>query len=558
MTLGAVEANIEAPFQATVRVTLWCLVVAQPLLYLLSRRLPSVAYLVHTTLNAATIYLVILTASIPLAEVMPTAMVYQAVSLFVALLLLRPGVYVAVSLVVTAVNIGLALLALQGAHSAYHADTMVGMILVTILFWLLTVATSMLIAHHINELGRAKESLQRTNVALEGEVQRRARIIEQQQRQLFAASKMESLGTLAGGIAHDFNNLLTGIRGNAELLGVNLDVSHLDRPHLDAIIRCADSGAGLTRQLLGFARRGQVEIVPTDANELVERCVAVLRRTRKDVTFESEYAGELPAIEVDRDQMEQVLLNLLTNATQAVQVGGHITVRTSATAVASDEATRRELEPGRYIEIAVVDDGVGMDEPTRQRVFEPFFTTKPMGRGTGLGLASAFGIVRLHGGTIEVSSTPDVGSTFTVLLRASDATIRPRVTQAEEEPSTGVETILVVDDEDDVRLVASRMLARLGYHVIEVSDGPSALQHLGNGEAIDLVLLDLVMPGMGGETVFEQLRQHHPELPVLLVSGYSADDMAAELMDRPLVGFVQKPFRLAALGDQVRVLLDSR
>ncbi len=556
--LNSVDDHFADPWRGPARVLLWSLVTAQPLLVLLSRRAANAAYLTHIVLCSGAVYFLAATASLDAMEVLPSAMLHITVLLLVAMLLLRPGVYLGYSVVITGVNVAMTLLAMRAAATPQDAAILRSVVLISVLLWPLTVSTSLLIAHHIGELRRAKAHLQRANAALEAEVQRRARIIEEQQRKLFTASKMESLGTLAGGIAHDFNNLLTGIRGNAELLSIDVGRDHAVRTHVDSIIQSADSGAALTRQLLGFARQGRVEILPTDPNDLAGRCVAVLRRTCKDVVFDTDLAPSLPPVEVDRDQMQQVLFNLLTNASQAVENGGHVVVRTSRVDVGTDRAGDLGIDPGPYVAIVVEDDGVGMDEATRQRVFEPFFTTKPMGRGTGLGLASAFGIVQLHRGHIEVTSAPGEGSTFTVLLRASDAVIDPDTASADDDLVTGGEVVLLVDDEDDVRLVASRMLEQLGYEVVAVRDGASAIEHLDGegGEDVDLVVLDLVMPEMGGEAVFGQIRSRRPDLPVLLVSGYSADQRAAELLEQPGVGFIQKPFRLATLADQVRSLLD--
>lgn len=375
--------------------------------------------------------------------------------------------------------------------------------------------------------------------------------------QLHQSQKLESLGTLAGGIAHDFNNLLMGIQGRASLMEMNASASDPDMEHLKGIQSYVKSASELTKQLLGFARGGKYEVRPTNINDLIRKSARLFGRTKKEITIHSRFGDDIWTIEVDRGQIEQVLMNLFVNAWQAMPGGGG-TLYLDTENVILDETDVHafNLAPGRFVRISVTDTGVGMDEDTMSRIFDPFFTTKEKERGTGLGLASAYGIIKNHGGIIDVSSKKGVGTSFNIYLPASDASVvqGPVVSGT---LLTGEETILLVDDETMIIDVAQELLAGMGYRVLIAEDGAEALEiYKQNRDRIDLVVIDMVMPGMTGGETFDRLKKIDPRVKTILSSGYSIDGEATEILNRGCLGFIQKPFSMNALSRKLREVLD--
>jgi len=380
--------------------------------------------------------------------------------------------------------------------------------------------------------------------------------IERMQEQLLQAQKLESLGTLAGGIAHDFNNLLMGIQGYASLMLLETKESHPHHEKLKAIESQVRSGSDLTRQLLGFARGGRYEVKPTDLNDLLRKTVLLFGRTRKEIRIHEKYAETLWAVEADRGQMEQVFLNLFVNAWQAMPGGGELRVETAGVILDDEDVRVHLVAPGRFVKALIADTGVGMDERTLQRIFDPFFTTREMGRGTGLGLASAYGIVKGHGGFIRVSSEPGRGTAFGIFLPASDRVLEEEAQPFDDAIKTGCETVLVVDDEIVIRDVTKEMLEDLGYRVLTARSGEEAISLFRSRVGgIDLVILDMIMPGTGGGEVYDALRAMDPDVRVILSSGYSIDGKAREIMERGIREFLQKPFRMEDLSRKVRSVL---
>lgn len=373
--------------------------------------------------------------------------------------------------------------------------------------------------------------------------------------QLLQASKMEALGTLAGGIAHNFNNILMGIQGNTSLIQLDIDRDHPYYEKLNNITKLVKDGSGLAKQLLGTARGGKYEAKTTNINQLLEQSVDLFGRTRKEVSIHKELQKDLWPVEVDSDQIDQVLLNLYVNAWHAMSGGGDISVQTQNVLLSADYTKSYGINPGRFVKISVTDTGMGMDESTVKRIFDPFFTTKDMASGTGLGLASAYGVIKNHNGMITVYSEKGQGTTFNIYLPASGKKISEEAsTQDEILPGTG--TILFVDDEEGIRQIGEDILKRLGYQVITAKSGESAIEIFQNDkEKIDLVILDMIMPDMGGGETFDHLKEIDPLVKVLLSSGYTINGQAKTILDRGCKGFIQKPFSLGDLSKRVKQIM---
>jgi PAS domain S-box-containing protein len=374
--------------------------------------------------------------------------------------------------------------------------------------------------------------------------------------QLRHSQKMEAIGTLAGGIAHDFNNLLMAIQGRTSLVLSDTDPSHPHYGFLKGIEDVVKNATDLTKQLLGFARGGKYEVLPTDMNDLVGKTLGIFSHTRRDVEIDRQFERQLWAVEVDQGQLSQVMLNLFVNAGQAMPEGGRLTIATDNLKLDPEFAESFDAHPGRFVKIDVTDNGIGMDPATRQRIFDPFFTTKKKERGTGLGLASAYGIMRNHGGFIDVTSEKGHGTTFSLYLPATDKKVSVKE-QALDKFVNGSETILLVDDEEEIIHVGRRMLKKLGYQVVTAGSGQEALDIYRNKQdQIDLVVLDMIMAGMGGRETFEKLKSMDSEIKVLLASGYSISGQAADIMAQGCNGFIQKPFTLADLSLKIREVFD--
>jgi len=378
------------------------------------------------------------------------------------------------------------------------------------------------------------------------------------ENQLRQAQKMEAIGTLAGGIAHDFNNLLMGIQGNVSLSLLEVDPSTGCNQNLKKIEQLVQNGVDLTKQLLGFARGGKYEVRLTDINKLLKEQNFMFGRTNKEVIFAGDHASNLWNVEVDQGQIEQVIMNLYLNALQAMPDGGALSVQTENRTIDQDQYRPYHVKAGRYIKITIADSGIGMDEKTQQRIFDPFFTTKAMGRGTGLGLASVYGIVKNHEGFINVSSQIGKGTEFKIYLPATDKAI-PEEKQAPEKFYKGKEAVLLIDDEDMILDVGERMLNKLGYIVFTAASGIEALKiYLKNKGIIDVIILDLVMPKMNGGDTFDRIKEINPGAKVLLSSGYSINGQAEQIMARGCDGFIQKPFSMQSISQNIRMVLDKK
>jgi CheY-like chemotaxis protein len=369
---------------------------------------------------------------------------------------------------------------------------------------------------------------------------------------------MEAVGTLAGGIAHDFNNLLMAIQGNVSLMLFNVNPSHPYYERLKSIEKQIERGAKLTSQLLGYARRGKYEVKPIDLNRLVEETADTFGRTKKEIIIRREPAQDLFAIEADEGQIEQILLNLYVNAADAMPGGGQLVLKTRNATHEEIKDKPYEVKPGNYVLLTVTDAGTGIDKATQKRIFEPFFTTKEMGRGTGLGLASVYGIVKGHGGYIEVDSRKGRGTTFSIYLPASEKRVSKPV-KGGEQVIKGTETILLVDDEEAVLDLGAQMLEQLGYTVIEARGGAEAIEiYKTRRGSIDLVMLDMIMPEISGGDVCVAIKEINPQVRVLLSSGYSIEGQACTILKRGCDGFIQKPFSVEQLSMSVGKILGEK
>jgi PAS domain S-box-containing protein len=388
------------------------------------------------------------------------------------------------------------------------------------------------------------------------EVQEQLRKAEAQLRH---SQKMEAIGQLAGGIAHDFNNLMTVVLGYSEILRASLPLTPDAVEGLNAIEYSAQRAADLSRQLLAVGRRQVLKLEVLDLNAVVCDMEGMLSRViGEDVELKVVCAGNLLPVRIDRGQMEQVVLNLATNARDAMPGGGRLELRTSRAEIDEWFGRSQEGPPaGSYVALDVTDTGTGMDEATRQRIFEPFYTTKEPGRGTGLGLSTVYGIVEQTGGTIRVHSEPGRGTSFRIYLPAVDSEpIAPAAPVVPDQIMRGTETVLLVEDHGPVRDLIRHALEHLGYTVLPCADAHEALALLPTVPAVRLALLDLVMPRMGGLELLERLRANGVATPVLLMSGYAAEAaVRGRLPDG--VPFLPKPFTIAQLAAGVRRAIDA-
>ena len=380
-------------------------------------------------------------------------------------------------------------------------------------------------------------------------------------KQLQQAQKMESIGTFAGGIAHDFNNILAMVMGYGELAQQKASQGLDNRDDLERIVAAAERARNLVKQLLTFSRKSEAEFQALDLDQVIIRCAGILERTLpRAIDLRLELGGGPELIRADPIQMEQVIMNLANNARDAMPQGGSLTFRTEPLLLEQEGPGKHpEVPPGRYLRLTVADTGQGMDEETREKIFEPFFTTKGLGQGAGLGLSTVYGIVREHRGRISCHSEPGLGTTFRLYFpvhEAGEQEAPKGEPQAPASPSPGRQTILLVDDEEPIRRLGTEFLEGAGYRVVQAKSGEEALDYFRRSEkGVDLVILDLGMPGMGGNRCLAGLLSLDPGVKVLVASGYSAEGSMGDTLQAGASAYLTKPYRLGDLLEAVRDIL---
>ncbi len=397
------------------------------------------------------------------------------------------------------------------------------------------------------------------DITLRVQLEKEKKQLEEQYRR---SQKLESIGRLAGGVAHDLNNLLTPILGYATLLINELQNEH-HKTYVEQILQAGRHGRDMVQQLLAFSRKQSVDMKPVNLNEVLTRFEKLLRRTiREDITIQLVLAQSLPLVMGDITQMQQVIMNLAVNAQDAMPEGGRLTIETTSLEIEDEHiAAQHGIRPGKYVVLKVSDTGSGMDTETMEHIFEPFFTTKEKDKGTGLGLATVYGIVKQHKGNIEVQSEPDKGTTFKIYLPAADITSISEEDSPEEKASSDIQnkrTILLVEDDEGVRRFTLTLLQNQGFRVFTAANGKEALEILeDHGQEIGLLLTDVIMPEMNGKELFERASKKQPDLKVIYMSGYYEDVIDYSSILKKGIAFIQKPFTAKELLSKVREVLSK-
>jgi len=377
------------------------------------------------------------------------------------------------------------------------------------------------------------------------------------ENKLLQSQKMEAIGTLAGGIAHNFNNWLSGILGNITLIRMDSPQNGKINERVAKIEGIIESAARMTRQLLGYARAGKYKVDLIDVNRVIKESADTFSITRKDIAIQLRLDPKIAAVKADKGQVEQVLWNLYANAVDAMPGGGKLFIETRQMPSDTLQDLEYEITPGDYVCFSISDSGMGIEPEHCKSIFEPFFTTKN-GTGTGLGLASVYGIVKSHGGYVDVKSCKGQGSTFSIFLPAAKEVYIANQQSYDPATSGGREKILLVDDEDMILDTCSRLLSNLGYETLTALTGKEALDiYARHANSIDLVIIDMIMPDMTGRDLFDRLKEKNPRIKTLLSSGYSLNEQAQNILDRGCDGFIQKPYNITQLSEIIRIIINS-
>ena len=388
-----------------------------------------------------------------------------------------------------------------------------------------------------------------------------SRALHDREEQLRQSQKMEAIGRLAGGVAHDFNNLLTAIIGYTDMIAERSDVDPATTREVLEIRRAADRGAALTRQLLAFSRKQFLHPTVININESVAGLLHMLPRLIGDhIHTDARLGSGIGYVKADASQIEQVIVNLVLNARDAMPAGGHVTIETTNVELTEERLSGEGLglEPGPYVMLAITDTGVGMDDVTRAHAFEPFFTTKSKGKGTGLGLATVYGIIDQSGGGIAMDTAPGRGTSIRIYLPVTTASPVPERPYVAPNGTEGTETLLLVEDNDAIRDISARALRRRGYTVFEARNAEEAIEWASRSrERADMLITDVIMPGLSGPNLAARLMQQNPKLRVLYMSGYTADAIEVHGTFWGGVPLLQKPFTPSQLAEHVRMALDD-
>jgi signal transduction histidine kinase/CheY-like chemotaxis protein len=407
-----------------------------------------------------------------------------------------------------------------------------------------------------DEIGKLAEAFNSMSESLKSRESEK----EQLEEQLRHAQKMEAVGTLAGGIAHDFNNILTAIIGYASLLQAEMEKDDPLRGKVEQILDSAGKAANLTQGLLAFSRKQLIEPRPVNLNECIKNVEKLLSRLiREDIEIRVNLAGEDLVVLADSGQIQQALMNLVTNARDAMSDGGVLTIATGSVKVGREFFRAKGHErPGRYALLSVTDTGVGMDERTREKIFDPFYTTKEVGMGTGLGLSMVYGIIKQHEGYIDVSSKPGEGTTFRIYLRLAGAGVEEKEQKMLGPVKGGDEEVLIAEDNESVRRLSKEILEGYGYSVIEATDGEDAIRKfMENKERIQILLLDVMMPKKNGRDVYEKAIKVRPDIKALFMTGYASDIIHEQGIVKGRINMIYKPVSPEALLRKVREVLDE-